>query len=66
MKVKDATLAWLLVWTKGGNPLTTEHFFPTKGRSACGRVLHPRTQPAAIWIQSRQCKTCAKIAPKGD
>lgn len=65
MKVKDATNWWLLVWNKPTmRPLTVQHFFPTKGKSACGKVGHPRTQPNAFWIQHKICKACLKVWKK--
>lgn len=64
MKVKDAVNIWLLVWTKSGRPLMRNHYFPTKGKSACGRVPHPKSQPMALYIQNEVCKACRKKAPK--
>lgn len=61
MKVKDATKIWLLVWTKSGNPLMKDHYFQTKGKSACGKVAHPKTQPNAAWIQNIECRVCRKF-----
>jgi hypothetical protein len=63
MKVKDATQMWLLVWTKSGRPLMKNHYFPTKGKSICGRAEHPKNQPNAMFIQNEDCKACMKKAP---
>ena len=63
MKVKGATEIWLLVWNKGKQFLRvamSEHYFPTKGRSICGKVAHPKSQPMAAYIQNERCKACEK------
>lgn len=62
MYVKDAANMWLLVPTSSGTPLYMEHYFPDKGKSACGKVSHPKTQPFAIYVQHGTCKTCQKHA----
>ncbi len=60
MKVKDATKIWLWVWTKtfGG-----WHYFPGKGKSACGRHRHPKKQPMAHML-GKPCKRCEKVSGK--
>ena len=58
-RIKDATMVWLFVETENGNSAYLAHWFPTKGKAACGKVPHPTTQPRTVYVRNKHCQVCA-------